>query len=272
MITLVQYADEQLMYGRAWFGWDEALAALGATPGSLRATVARLIKKGRLANPRHGFYLILRPEDRVAGAPDPARWIDPLMRHQGLDYRISLLRAAALHGAAHQAAMNFQVIVPRQLRPIQIGRHRVEFVYQHPTLFSQVNQDEWLTSLKTDAGFAKAAGVELTLLDCARYFHKAAGIDGLAQIVKDLGGLAAAGKLRKLAAHYENTAVRRLGYLLDCMGYTRQAAALASFVHDAKSYAPLDPSAKSLVALPNDAHEKDSRWKLALNIAVEVDF
>ncbi|MDR1727022.1 MAG: hypothetical protein LBT74_03695 [Acidobacteriota bacterium] len=39
--------------------------------------------------------LILRPEDWRTGAPDPATWIDMLMRHLGVDYRISLLRAAA---------------------------------------------------------------------------------------------------------------------------------------------------------------------------------
>lgn len=67
-----------------------------------------MAKKQRLARPRRGFYLILRPEDRVARAPDPVRWIDPLMNYLGLDYRISLLRAAAFHGASHQAAMVFR--------------------------------------------------------------------------------------------------------------------------------------------------------------------
>jgi hypothetical protein len=33
---------------------------------------ARQIRKGRLANPRQGFCLILRPEDQLAGAPDPS--------------------------------------------------------------------------------------------------------------------------------------------------------------------------------------------------------
>jgi hypothetical protein len=97
-----------------------------------------------VANLRHGFYLILRPEDRVAGAPDPARWIDPLMKYQGIDYRVSLLRAAAFHGSSHQAAMTFQLIVPKQLRDFEIGRHRLQFVYQAPAAFAQVNQPEWL--------------------------------------------------------------------------------------------------------------------------------
>ena len=110
MVSLEQLVDDRLIHGRAYFSREEALAALGLRPAALAAAISRLIKKRKLANPRHGFYLILRPEDQVAGAPDPVRWIDPLMQHQGLDYRISLLRAAAFHGASHQAAMVLQII------------------------------------------------------------------------------------------------------------------------------------------------------------------
>ena len=67
-----------------------ALAELGQTPQAFQAAVARLRKKGQLASPRRGFYLILRPEDRSLGVPDPSRWIDPLTKHLGLDYRVSV--------------------------------------------------------------------------------------------------------------------------------------------------------------------------------------
>ena len=272
MASLENYLDDKLMHGRGYFARDEALSVLGSSAAAFGAAITRLIKKGRLANPKHGFYLILRPEDQVAGAPDPLRWVDPLMRHLGLDYRVSLLRAATFHGSSHQAAMVFQVIVPRQVRDIEIGRHRMEFVYQSPDAFAEVNQDKWLVSAKTDAGFAQMAGIELTLLDCARYFHKAAGINGLAQIVKDVGGLAAPSRLAKLAIHYENSAVRRLGYLLDRFGHVRQAEALQPFVKKAKAVVALDPSIKPLLESLAELYEKDSRWMLTINETVEIDF
>jgi len=90
-----QFVDDRLLDGRAHFNREEALAAVDLKLEGLTAAITRLMKKRRLANPRHGFYLILRPEDLMAGTPDPVRWIDPLMKYQGLDYRISLLRAAA---------------------------------------------------------------------------------------------------------------------------------------------------------------------------------
>ena len=116
------------------------------------------------------------------------------------------------------------------------------------------------------------AGVELTLLDSARYFHKAGGISGVAQIAKDLGASADPRKLAKAAAAYENSAVRRLGYLLDRSGHARQAKILEPFARKAKSMKPLDPSVKPLVESLADQHEKNSKWMLVINELVEVDF
>ncbi len=226
MSYLNHYLDEQLSHGRAYFSREEVLEALDLNNDAFIASAARLTKKHRLTSPYRGFYLILRPEDRVVGAPDPVRWIDPLMGYLGLDYRISLLRAAAFHGASHQAAMIFQVIVPKQLRAFDIGRHQLRFIYQTPATFAKINLPDWLSQMKSEAGFAKVAGVELTLLDCTRYFRKTTGINGVVQIISDLAKKADPRKLAKAALIYENSTVRRLGYLLDCTGHAHQAKAL----------------------------------------------
>jgi len=271
MASLDDYLDDRLAHGRSYFVGDEARSALGVSQRNFAAAVTRLINKGRLANPRHGFFLILRPEDRIAGAPDPVRWIDPLMKHQGLAYRVSLLRAAAFHGSSHQAAMVFQLIVPKQLRDFEIGRHRLQFLYQGPQAFSHINLATRLEQMKNDEGFAKVAGVELTLLDCARYFHNAGGIGGVAQIAKDIGGKANARALASAAEYYENSAVRRIGYLLDLADHSRQAKSLEPFAKKAKSLVPLNPAAKSIVASLAELGERNAKWKLLINESVEVD-
>ncbi len=272
MSSIESYFEGHLAQGRAYFTREEAQAALGLSPHALSVALTRQARKGRVAHPRRGFYLILRPEDRAFGAPDPARWIDPLMKYLQLDYRVALLRAAAFHGASHQAAMVFQVIVPRQIRGFELGRQRLEFVYQGAEAFAQVNRPGWLGSIKSEAGFAKVAGLELTLLDCARYFHKAAGINGLAQIAKDLGRQARPDDLAQIAVHYENSAVRRLGYLLERAGHVAQADALRPFVRRAKTAALLDPSVKPLVEGLPDLHEKAPGWRLIVNESIEIDF
>ncbi len=166
--------------------------------------------------------------------------------------------------------MVFQVVVPRQLRDFDIGRHRLQFLYQTPKAFAQVNKPELVSKMKSDAGFAKVAGVELTLLDCVRYFHKAAGINGVAQVAKDIGAKANPRMLAKAAITYENAAVRRLGYLLERVGHVRQAHALEPFVKQAKTLLPLDPAVKPLVAALAQVHERNAKWKLLINETVEI--
>jgi predicted transcriptional regulator of viral defense system len=157
------------------------------------------------------------------------------------------------------------VVVPRQLRDFRLGRHRLEFITQAPHAFAKANRPEWLAQMKTDAGYARAAGIELTLLDCARYFHRAGGISAIAQIVKDLGAKARARGLAELARAYENSAVRRLGYLLELAGHERQARALEPFAGEAKSVKLLDPSSREAPG------ETSGRWKIAVNGPVEFD-
>jgi predicted transcriptional regulator of viral defense system len=271
MNPLDRFIDDALQSGRATFARAEVEGRLGLTDSGLKAALLRLGRRRRIVSPYKGFYIVLRPEDRTRGAPDPERWIDPFMRHLGLDYRVSLLRAAALHGASHQAAMVFQVIVPRQLRSFEIGRSRIQFLTQGAEDFQAVNQAEFLTSIKTSSGFAKAAGVELTLLDAARYSGKAGGINGVAQLAMTLGDKAASRRLSTLAAHYETPCVRRLGFLLEHFHHDRQARALERFAVAAKTTVLLDPAAKPVIASLAEDFERDAKWKLLLNQEVEVD-
>lgn len=271
MRPLESFVEQKLADGAGFLTREEATKALGLSEAAFAAAAQRLIKKAKLAHPRRGFYLILRPEDRPAGAPDPAQWIGPLLQHQGLDYRVSLFRAAAWHGASHQAAMVFQVVVPKQLRDLNVGRHRLQFLFQTQQVFSAVNQPEFLDRLKTPAGYAQVAGVELTLLDCARYLHDAGGVNGVAQVAKDIGGKADPRRLAKVAQAYEGSVVRRLGYLLELAGHTKAADALAAQVGKAKTFVPLDPAVKPLIPALAEEAEKVARWKLLINDAVELD-
>jgi predicted transcriptional regulator of viral defense system len=264
------FIESRLAAGRGWFSRDEALGS-GIALSALPSALARAVAKGKLACPRHGFYLIVRPEHRAAGAADPAEWIDPLMKHQGLDYRVSLLRAAAHHGSSHQAAMIFQVVAPRQLRELRLGAHRAQFIYQEPETFAACNEPALVEAIKTPAGFAVVAGVELTLLDCVRYMHRAGGLGSVAQIAKDLGARADPRKLARAATHYEGAPVRRLGYLLEQAGHNKQAAALHAFANSARHFAPLGPGVKPIVAALADVAQRDPSWKLLINEAIEVD-
>jgi len=78
------------------------------------------------------------------------------------------------------------------------------------------------------------AGVELTLLDCARYFHKAGGINGIAQIAKDIGGEANARALADAAENYGELSCASPWLSARSSKPSRQAKALEPFVKKAK--------------------------------------
>jgi hypothetical protein len=83
LVTLNTYLDQLLELGRAYFSRRRGAAGARLVGAKFHRRCQRLIRKRRLANPSHGFYLILRPEDRPLGAPDPVRWIDALMKREG---------------------------------------------------------------------------------------------------------------------------------------------------------------------------------------------
>ena len=70
----------------------------------------------------------------------PATWfIDALMKHFSQEYYVGLLTAAALHGAAHQQPMTFQVITDKRTRNITVGELFIEFICKK----LGIDQDEW---------------------------------------------------------------------------------------------------------------------------------
>lgn len=257
MKELDAFLEHRLERDRPYFTREELLRALAASSSTLTHSLSRLARKGRIANPRPGFYLVLSAEDARNGAPDPARWIDALMRHQQADYRVSLLSAAEYHGAIN-AAPALQLVVPRPLKDFTIGRYRVEFQPMAPNAFARTNHAEWLAGMKTGKDAARVAGLELALLDCARWFHKAGGISQVAQIARALGAKASPRRLAAIARACDNADVMRLGYLLELAGHEEQARALDAFTQDAKQKL-LDPTSTI------DTGELSGRWKITLN-------
>ena len=84
-----------------------------------------------------------------------------------------LFRGADFHGPSHRAAMVFRMIASKQFPAFEIAPHRLQFIRQVRTAqvlpaFAGANRPAWLDSIKSEAGFRKVAGIELTLLDWAR--------------------------------------------------------------------------------------------------------
>jgi len=267
--TLVAYIDTLLSSGRVVFSREEALHALGVGRGALLDAAERLQKQNRLINPRQGFYVVVPPQYLSWGAPLPGWYIDDLMRHEGHPYYVGLLKAAELHGATHQAVMEFQVITDKRIPRISAGRSILSFYYRKDMEPCHVG----IENHKTDTGRMRISSVELTALDLLRYPHAAGGLDHIATVFSDLGEKIDPGKLAALASAFERPVIQRAGWLLDRLGYQKRTEELhAHFLRESqRPWTELEPAIAKDPDLAPLPVEKNERWNVIVRRVPEID-
>ena len=107
--------DRLIAIGELVASVERICSPVGLSPRSVHSGLSRLRRQGRLFSPARGLHVAVPPEYRSWGVV-PASWfIDAMMQHLGRSYYVGLLTAAAVHGASHQHAQVFQVMVDRQL-------------------------------------------------------------------------------------------------------------------------------------------------------------
>lgn len=132
--SLAAYVEELASSGRTCFTRENAEQALGVSHGAFLDAAARLKKRGHIFAPRRGFYVITPTRYLKWGAPPPSWYIDAMMKDAGRPYYVALLKAAELHGATHQAVMEFQVVTDQQWKPIRAGRSKLAFCFRKDIL------------------------------------------------------------------------------------------------------------------------------------------
>ena len=255
------FLDDLQANGRYTFTRDEAARALGLSDASIKNALWRLAKTGRLASPRRGFYVIVPPEYRVAGSL-PASWfIRDLAGYLGRPYYVGLLTAASLHGAAHQAPQEFQVVSDRPLGILEAGRVRIRFVKKAfltrtPTV-----------GVKTPTGEMRVSTPEATAFDLVRYPERCGGLSNVATVVRELAERLDGTELVRVAeVDGEVAYAQRLGYLLDRVGRQEVARALADWI------ATRTPRVAPLASgQPNKGAPRHMRWRVAVNEEVDVE-
>lgn len=267
--SLAQHLLNLQSEGRITFTRNEAIAALGITEAAFLKAAARLQKRHMLLNPRQGFYVAVPPQFLSWKAPPPTWYIDALMQYQGQPYYVGLLKAAELHGASHQAVMEFQVVTDRQLPKIRAGRSWITFHFRKNMKLIR----EGINDRQTDTGTMKISSPELTALDLLQYVHAAGGIDAVATVLADLGRKIDGEKLAALAKHFDRARAQRLGYLLDRLGYAERAQALHSHLSAAKplAWVALEPPKRGAKTAKSAPVERNERWRVSVQRQPEVD-
>ncbi|MDO8506818.1 MAG: type IV toxin-antitoxin system AbiEi family antitoxin [Candidatus Limnocylindria bacterium] len=203
-----ELADALQAQGRYWATTDELARLTGQRGATLRASLARLIKQGRLFSPARGLYVVVPPEYRTWRVV-PAEWfIDALMKHLGRSYYVGFLSAAALHGAAHQAPQTFRVVTDRWLEDRDIERVQLRFTVPAHVREMPVEQRTVPTGTFT------VATRETTVVDLAWRPALGAGISNVATVIKEIGELDGE-VLARIAPLRNRTTARRVGWLIE---------------------------------------------------------
>lgn len=248
--------------GRYTFTREQALDGLGRSELGVNKSLMRLVRQRRLAAPRRGFYVIVPAEYDLAGSP-PATWfIDDLMQFLGRPYYVGLLSAAAQHGAGHQQAQKFQVMTDVPLRPVAVGRVRIEF-FKNAHLGSTPT-----LKVKTSTGSMAVSTPEATALDLVRYAKSAGHLGNVATVLAELAERLAPERLLEVveATKVEVSVVQRLGFLLELVEHGALAEPLFTWVdHLAPAYVALRPDR------PSKQVRRNERWRLLVNEDVEPD-
>lgn len=267
--ALSSYLSRLLSAGRVVFTREEAQQALGTSSGAFLDAAERQQRKHHLVSPRQGFYVIVPPQYLAWGGPPPAWYIDDLMQHEGCPYYVGLLKAAELHGATHQAVMEFQVITNKRLPQLHVGRSSITFYYRKDLRPITAG----ILDRKTDTGRMKVSSPELTALDLLRYPHAGGGLDNIATVVADLAEQLDAGKLARLAAAYERSVAQRLGYLLDRSDHSERAEALRGLLTKGSTvpWVELEPSLANDEDLTPEPRDRNERWHIIARHLPERD-
>ena len=111
--------------------------------------------------------------------------------------------------------MEFHVVTDKQMPRIQAGRSMIALRYRRDLADVGSGVEEH----KTDTGHVKVSSPELTALDLLRYAPAVDGLDHVATVLVDLASKLDAENLAALSGTVERSVVRRLGYLLESLGY-----------------------------------------------------
>ena len=267
--ALSGYVSGLLSAGRTVFTADEAEQALGVGHGAFLDAAERLQRRKALLNPRQGFYVVVPPQYASWGAPPPAWYIDALMRREGQAYYVGLLKAAELHGATHQAVMEFQVVTAKRLPRIRAGRSLIVFYFRKDMEAVSGGIEE----RKTDTGTMKVSSAALTALDLLRYPQASGGMDNVATVLSDLGRRIDREQLAALSVVVERPVVQRLGYLLDHLGHDDLTGPMQETLKARGSlpWTELDRKEAREPDFASEPRQRDLRWHVIVRRMPRVD-
>jgi predicted transcriptional regulator of viral defense system len=234
--------------------------------GHAMKLLADMARKGALHRVGRGRYVVI-PADVLYGrqtfVADPFQIVDQLLRGEGVtEYYVAYQSAALVYGAADQLPQTLLVALPRQRRPIALGRAEIQFV--------QVQRAKFFGSqeIRYHDALLRVSDREKTLLDCLDRSDLSGGMDEVVHTISVL--LPDVDPARLLAytpAMHNQALVHRLGYILETLALEQpvSAALLDGLAHlvSPRVY-PLDPHGPT-------GGPTHARWRMRANLELAAE-
>lgn len=265
-IKLINWIEDIQRNGRITFSLNEVYTHFSSrSKATLKNSLNRLVKKGKILSVWKGFYVIIPVEYSSKGIVPPVLYIDDLMRFLNRPYYVSLLSAAVFYGASHQWAQTFSVIsTSGSLRNSIKKTIKINF-----TTKKEIAND-LIIKKKTQFGYVSVSSPELTATDLIQYEKKIGGLNRAATVLNDLSNVL---KFKKtpssLFLQVPAPVFCRLGYLLEKeLGFTKIANELFEKVYDYKTIFRKTPLK---INKPTVNCITDKKWNVIVNEQIDID-
>ncbi|NUQ24255.1 MAG: hypothetical protein HUU34_09890 [Saprospiraceae bacterium] len=263
---LDSWVNEQLAQGRFGFALDSLREALPAqTEIARKFALKRLSDKGEILSIYKGYYIILPPQYAEKGVLPPPLFLDAFMKAIRRPYYVSLLNAAAYHGASHQQPQEYLITTTFPvMRPISKKGLKLNFIS------IKTIPEELLEKRKTESGYINISSPGLTAADLVQYEKRIGGLNRAVAVLEELQEtLTPADFNALLVQHAHVTALQRLGYLLEFICHNQELS--DSLYKNMQSCnleffrIPLKTSA------PVKGFSSENRWKVIVNTTIELE-
>lgn len=237
----------------------------GYTEIALKRALSRLSEKGKIISVYKGYYLILSPQFALKGILPPSLFLDAFFQFLKRPYYVSLLNAAAFHGAAHQQPQEYYVMTNfPAMRATQKKGMKINYVSIDKI------PEKLLEKRKTEAGYLAVSSPLLTATDLVQFERRIGGLNRAATVLFELMEVLKPSDFNDdILAHAAVTTLQRLGYLLEfaCSNTTLSDALYKSMKKNKSRLfrIPLKASA------PTKGFSSDNRWNVIVNTEIEID-
>ena len=265
-LKLIEWIELLQSRGAYSFAFESARRELpGYTEVALKRALSHLSGKGKIISVYKGYYLILPPQYARRGILPPPLFLDDFFQFLRRPYYVSLLNAAAFHGASHQQPQEYFVMTgfpamrATRKRGLKINYVSVETI---PSVL--------LEKRKTEAGYLFISNPVLTATDLIQYERRIGGINRAANVLNELMDVLKPSDFSDDVIRHANlTTLQRLGYLLEfsCSNSELSDALFTKLKQTKLRFFRIPLKA----SIQTRGFSSGNRWKVIVNTDIDLD-